>query len=244
MRIRLLTAVSVIVLLAACGSGDGSGTRPTIAGTLAPDASIVGPASAPAADAGAPPTDAGAPPTDAQASETQPEQPAPEAAAPDAAPSSSVALVDDGDDDSIVWWPWVLVALVVVLAVVALSRRRRPGPGWQTRTTTLLNDIDQLTSHLAALTPDGMRAVAQNDATTLATMRATLSDLIASAPDVNTQTVLGRLTTPIAELHGAIDAVALSAGQPTQPDTGSVAQRVTQLHTASASVRAELAVHS
>ena len=162
---------------------------------------------------------------------------------PDTAPSSSVALVDDGDDGT-VWWPWVLLAVVLVFvgSLIARSRKRRPGPSWQTRATTLLDNIDQLTSHLAALTPEGLNAVARSDATALATMRATLSDLIASVSDAYIQMALSRLTTPMAELHGAVDAVALSAGSSIPPNAASVAQLAAQLHTTSASVRADLTV--
>ena len=69
-------------------------------------------------------------------------------------------------------------------------------------------------------------------------MRATLRDLIASAPDTNSQMVLNQLTTPTAELHGAVDAVAMSADPSIQPDSASVSQLARQLHTASASARA------
>ena len=66
-------------------------------------------------------------------------------------------------------------------------------------------------------------------------MRATLRDLIESAPDAPSRTALSGLTTPIAELHGAIDAIAMSADPSIQTDGASVAQLATQLHTASAS---------
>ncbi len=150
----------------------------------------------------------------------------------------------DGDDGA-VWWPWVLVivVIVVIVAIVANARRRRSGPSWQIRTTTLLDEIEQLTSHLAALTPGGLHAVAQSDAMRLATMRATLRDLIVSAPDANSQAVLNQLTTPTAALHGAVDAVAMSADPSIQPDSASVSELARQLHTASASARAALASH-
>lgn len=242
MRLRLFSAISAILFLAACGSGDGSGTLPT----LSPDASIVRPTSDAGGEAAAP--------AETQPIVVEPEQPAEEAPAAEApateapaeaAPLTSVATADDGDGDTL-WWPWVLVALVIIVVVVAFSRRRKPAAApansAPTRTTALLDDIDQLTSHLAALTPEGLKAVAVADATALATMRATLSDLIASAPDANTQAVLGTLTAPIAALHSAVDAVALSVAQSLQPNISTVAPLVTQLHTASASARAQLAV--
>ena len=61
----------------------------------------------------------------------------------------------------------------------------------------------------------------------LATMRATLRDLIESAPDTTSRTALNGLTTPIAELHGAVDAIAMSADPSIQHDGGSVVQLAT-----------------
>ena len=129
-RLRLLIVGSVIVLLAACGSGDGDGTRPSVSASLPSDASIVQPTS--------PPADAGTAPAETQPPEQRPEETAPpeeaappeatappqeqpeETAAPGTAPTSSVAPGDDGDGT--VWWPWVLGALVVIGAIVAIAR--------------------------------------------------------------------------------------------------------------------------
>jgi hypothetical protein len=55
--------------------------------------------------------------------------------------------------------------------------------------------------------------------------------------------VLNELTTPAAALHGAVDAIAMSADPSIPPDGGSVSQLARQLHTASASARAALASH-
>jgi hypothetical protein len=243
-RLRPLGAALALVFLAACGSGDGSGTRPTIPA----DASIVRQTLPPEGDAGASPAETQPPeqpPAETAPAETAPPETQPaEPAAPATTPSSSVASDAEGDDGS-VWWPWVLLIVVIVVigVIVANARRRRSGPSWQIRTTTLLDEIDQLTSHLAAVTPAGLHAVAQSDAMRLATMRATLQDLIASAPGANSQMVLNQLTTPTAALHGAVDAVAMSADPSIQPDSASVSQLARQLHTASASARAALASH-
>jgi hypothetical protein len=221
------------VLLAACGSGDGSGTGPTIGASLPADGSIARPTASPGTDAAA----------EAQPAETQPAEPEEEAAPPATAPSSSVAAGDDDGDT--VWWPWVLGGLVVIGVIALIAGRRRPrGPSWQMRTTQLLDEIDQLTNHLAAVSPDGLHAVAQSDAMSLATMRGTLTDLIASAPDGTTRMALNELTTPLAELHGAVDAIAMSPGPSSQLQGASVPQLATQLHTASASVRANPALYS
>ena len=246
-RLRLLGAAFALVFLAACGSGDG--TRPTVPA----DASIVRQTLPPDADAGASPADTQPPeeppaetaPAETAPPETQPAETQPAAtAAPGTTPSSAVAADDDGDDGT-VWWPWVLaiVVLVAIVAIIANARRGRSGPSWQIRTTTLLDEIEQLTSHLAAIAPAGLHAVAQSDAMRLATMRATLRDLIASAPDTNSQMVLNELTTPAAALHGAVDAIAMSADPSVQPDGASVSQLARQLHTASTSARAALASH-
>jgi hypothetical protein len=77
----------------------------------------------------------------------------------------------------------------------------------------------------------------------LATMRATLGTVIATAPNPANQAALNRLSTPMATLHGAIDSIAMAADPSASGLADSVAQLATQLHTASASVRAELALH-
>ncbi len=243
MRARLLIAATATVLLVACGSGDGSGGGSVITATLPPDASIDRPTDPPATDASAPPEETQAPEETSPPEETQPA----ETAAPDTAPSSSVAS-DDEADDGTVWWPWVLLAIAVIGAIaviVARSRRSRSGPGasWSIRAATLLDETEQLTSHLAAVTPGGLHAVAPSDAVRLATMRVTLVELIGSAPDARSQAALNSLTTPMAALHGAVDAVAMSAGPSVEPPASSVAQLAAQLHTAAASARAGLAMN-
>ncbi len=243
MKLRLVMAGSMIVLLAACGGS--SGTRPT----LPPDASIVRPTSPPGTDAATPPAatqPAATQPAETQPAETQPAETQPAAqpeptAAPGTAPSDTVA--SGGDDDGTVWWPWLLGALIVIGVIAAIASRRHRGPSWQIQTTTLLDEIEQLTSHLVAVSPGGLHAVAQSDAMRLATMRATLRDLVASAPDANSQTALNGLTIPVAELHGAVDAIAMSPDPSFQSPGASVSQLATQLHTAATSVRAGLALH-
>ena len=243
MRRRVLIAGSVIVLLTACGSGEGSGTRPT----LPADVSIGLPTS-PAAGAGTSPA-ATQPPEQLPVETAPPVASASPEEGPDGTgvsettPASGVA--DDDDSDGTVWWPWILGALVVIGvigAIAAMTRRRRLDPSWQIRSTTLLDEVEQLTSHLAVVTPAGLHAVAQSDAAKLATLRARLAELVASAPDAHSGTALNGLTASLAALHGAVDAIAMSAGPSMQPDVVSVAQIAAQLHTASATARAELAI--
>ncbi len=216
--VRLCPVIAglAVVVLAACGSGGGSGTRPTITVTPPSDASIVSPTLPPETEAGTPSeTQPEAPPETAPPAQTaEPEEQPEPTAAPGTAPSTSVAPADVGDDT--VWWPWVLGTLVVVgaiVAIVAITRRRSSGPPWEIRAATLLDEIEQLTSHLVAVTPDGLGAVAQADAMRVATLRATLRDLITTAPDANIQMALNGLTTPISALHGALDAIAMFAGR-------------------------------
>lgn len=247
MRLRLLGAAAAMTLLVACGSGDGDG--PSISATLPPDASL------PSGDTSPPdaaPPDSAAPPEtqppETQPPETQPpetappETPPPETAAPETAPPTTDPLT--GDDESTAWWPWLIAGLVVVGVVAFAMTRSKGKPStapWHIRTITLLDDIDQLTSHLPGLTPEGLATVAASDARALATFRATADDLLTTAPDTAEQMSISKLSIPLAELHAALDAVALSG----QPILGiSTAQLATQLHTASASVRADLALRA
>jgi len=105
----------------------------------------------------------------------------------------------------------------------------------------LLDEIDQLSTHLVSITPGGMHAVAQADARALATMRATLRDVIAKAPNDTSRAALNELSVPLAGLHGEIDAFALSASPSAEPDVAPITSLATQLHTASAAARAGLA---
>jgi hypothetical protein len=234
-RLRLLGTASIIVLIGACGS-DAAGTRPSIAGTFEPVGSLEVPLGT---EVGAlPPATA---PIEQPPAETAPVEPTAPVAVTDTAPTAAEVPSDDGD--STVWWPWVVGAIIVIGALVAVARRRPSGPSWPNRTTSLLDEIEQLTSHLVALTPEGLHAVATQDAMRLATMRATLRDLIESAPDTTSRTVLTGLSAPIADLHGAVDALALSAGPSSTPAGTAVSSLAAQLHTASTSVRAQLARH-
>jgi len=76
----------------------------------------------------------------------------------------------------------------------------------------------------------------------LATLRARLAELVASAPDAHGGTALNGLTASLAAMHRAVDAIAMSAGSSVEPDVTSVARVATQLHTASATARAALAI--
>ncbi len=173
---------------------------------------------------------------------TDPVEPTAPAAVTDTTPTDAEVPSDEGSGAT--WWPWVIVAIVVAVGAILVFARRRPtGPSWQSRTTSLLDEVEQLSSHLVALTPDGLHAVAPQDATRLATLRATLRELTQSAPDTASRSVLTGLSAPIADLHRAIDALALSAGPSSTPAGTAVPSLAAQLHTVSTSARAELALH-
>jgi hypothetical protein len=234
-RLRLATIAAMVLLLGACGSDDGTG--PTITATLPADVSL--PASVPGAVETDPPPETQPPQTDAPA--TQPPDVEPEEPDASTAPTDTVPP-DDGDGTT--WWPWVLAAVILVVAAAALfGRRRSSGPTWQVRTSALLDQIDQVTSQLAALTPEGVRVVAAADAMTLAALRGTLRDLVASAPGVEQRVSLDRLTAPLGQLHGAVDAVALSAGPSLDPAAAAVVKLAVLVHTTSASVRADASMY-
>jgi hypothetical protein len=254
-QLRLLGVAATVVFISACGS-DSTGTRPSIAASFPPVGSVA--VAPPASEVGALQPETQPPqtqppqtqPPETPPPETPPVEQIPEQTAPVEPTVPAVVATDpapptteDTDDDGTVWWPWVLGAVVVIGAIVAIARRRPSGPTWTTRSTELLDEIDLLTSHLVAVTPAGLLAVAQGDAMKLATMRATLRDLIEAAPDATSRTVLSGLTMPISDLHGAVDVVALSVEPSPAQTSPTVSQLAAHLHTVSASVRAELALH-
>jgi len=51
-----------------------------------------------------------------------------------------------------------------VVTAAVLARRK---PSWQTKALGMLDELDQVTGPLAAMTPDGVRAIAAADATAL-----------------------------------------------------------------------------
>jgi hypothetical protein len=139
-----------------------------------------------------------------------------------------------------VWWPWALLAVVLIGGGILLARRRGKAT-WAQKATTTLDEIDALARHLAALTPEGVRAVAAVDAATLAGLRARLTDLVAHAPAARQQAELGELTAPLEALHRAVDSAALTTPTATADPGAAVAPLAAGLHTASTNARAHLA---
>jgi hypothetical protein len=123
--------------------------------------------------------------------------------------------------------------------------RRKP-PSWRDRTSVLLDEFDRVAARLAAMPGENVRFVSNDEAAILASARATLTTLVAEAPDDAARSSLASLTAPVADLHSALGAAALIPPPPPgvlpPPSAGpTVAQLAVALHTTSATVRATVA---
>ena len=193
-----------------------------------------------AAPTTAAPTTPAAPTTEAPTTEAPTTVPATDAVTtvPVTEPATTVDSIpgeSDGDGGT-TWWPWVLLAVLAVGGLTALALRRR-GPKWPQKVSGVLDELDGITAHLSAHTPEGLRTVAQADAAALAALRVRLRDLVASASDDGKRAALDALTAPVAELHTAVGAVSLSPTIPTADEHQAVVRAAAVVNTTSATAR-------
>jgi hypothetical protein len=268
---RLVGLVVGITLIAgACassGSGGGSGSLPSITvtvpdggvTTIAPDGGDATTSTPPGTEEPAatdpPKTEAPAatdPPKTEAPAETEP--PKTEAPAETEPPKTEPAPVETtvapepsspgaSEDESSTWWPWVLGAVVLlgIGAAVVVGRRSRRGPSWADRARAALDEADQLSTHLAALAPAGVGVVATGDAARLATLGASLQQLVTTAPDASSRAALDQVPPRVAVLHATVDALALGqASPPSSVSMDALQAQAVALHTVTASARALL----
>ena len=175
----------------------------------------------------APPAETGAstqPPATQPPATQPPASEAPGTASPPADTTAGATPPDD-DDSGTVWWPWLLAAAVVIGAIVAFAASAAWARLGRAGDDRVLDGLDQVSTHLAGLPPDAVAPVAVTYAGTLATLRSTVARLTEAAPDVDRRGLLNSLTMPLAELHSAVDAVALSPYTAATHGRPSVAQR-------------------
>ena len=261
MAARRLVPVVLIVgatalLIAACGSGGGSGGGGT--GTLAPGVSRPEqPASSEPSGGGSAPSRTSIPRTDPSATDA----PATEAPATDApvteapvteAPARTDAPATEAPDTTAAkpadegggtpWWPWVL-ALAVLVAVVGatlLARRHRAAVRWHERASTTVDDADQLALRILGLPPAGLPTMAGTEAARAAALLATVQDLAASAPEGGPRRAMAGLQDPLGGLQRTLDAIAIGQVAPSADTAVEVRNRATQLHSATSVARAAL----
>ena len=178
-----------------------------------------------------------------EAPETAPprtEAPATTTAAAAGTPATTTAPT--GEDNGTTWWPWLLVGLAVVAIIVGivLFLRPRRAPAWPAQMAAALDESDEITTHLVGLAPGGLGAVANADAARLATLMASVQQLVSSAPDAASQRAVTELQEPLRSLHGALDAVSLRPQPPSTVELDEVRARATDLHSATSLARATL----
>jgi hypothetical protein len=130
--------------------------------------------------------------------------------------------------------------VVAVIAGIVLFLRSRKAPGWPAQAAAALDESDQITTHLVGLAPDGLGAVANADATRLATLMASVQQLVATAPDDPSRQALAQMQEPMRSLHGALDALAMRPPPPSSLDLDEVRTRATALHSATSLAHASL----
>ena len=162
-------------------------------------------------------------------------------AAPQTQPTTTAAETGTSSDYS--WWPWIVGAVLVaagVIGIVLLVRRPRGSGQWPNRAAAVLDESDQITTHLIGLAPSGLVSVAAADAGRLATLLAAVQQLAGSAPDETSRQALVPVEEPLRSLQGALDLVGLASTPPSDPDMREVKARAGRLHSATALARAAI----
>lgn len=147
----------------------------------------------------------------------------------------------EDEASSSTWWPWILLALLLIgLIWLLLARRARRAAMARARTERALSEATELAAHLAALAPEGVQVVAAQDAARLAALGAELDLLAADEADLERKATLARVGAQALALHGVVDSVSLSPGQPTDAAIRNLVEQATVLHTVSEQAIAEL----
>ena len=130
---------------------------------------------------------------------------------------------------------------MAIIVGIVLFLRSRKAPGWPAQTAAALDESDQITTHLVGLAPGGLGAVASADATRLATLMASVQQLVAIGPRrPHHGQALAQVQEPLRSLHGALDALALRPPPPSSLELDEVRTRATDLHSATSLARASL----
>jgi hypothetical protein len=132
------------------------------------------------------------------------------------------------------------VIIGAVVGGIVFSRRSRKASPWRAQAGAVLDESDQITTHLVGLTPDGLGSVAGADASRLAALVASAQQLVASAPDEAARQALAAMQPAVRSLQGAVDAVAMLPMAPSAATVDDVRMRATELHGATALARATL----
>jgi hypothetical protein len=156
--------------------------------------------------------------------------------------STTTTSGEDSGSSTTTWWPWLLLGLAVlaiIIGIALLLRRRRP-PQWPAQAAAALDESDAITTHLVALAPAGLAAVAGSDAARLAALTATFERLMTTAPDDPSRRAIAEIHEPLRALHARLDAVTLGTTAPSQQDVDDLAAWATALHAATSFARARL----
>jgi hypothetical protein len=250
-RIRLALAVAGLLLVAGCGSGGGgSGALPSVTRPSQPATTTDGTGGSPTTDRPADSTEAPKPTSEPEPDTTEaPEKPTsapPATTAEDNKNDETTTKGEDAttadDEGGTTWWPWLVALLVVaaIIGVIVLVRRSHKASPWPAQTAAVLGESDAITTHLVGLPPEGLAPVASADANRLATLMASVQELVTSAPDETSRRAVAALLDPLRSLHSALDAIALTMTLPSMVVVDDLRDRARALHSATSLARATL----
>jgi hypothetical protein len=153
------------------------------------------------------------------------------------ATEAAVGPTEPTDDDTM-WWPWVFAGVAIIGLVAFLIARSRKAERWQQQVAASLDESTRLATHLAAVTPDGARMVAPQDAAQLASLAATLTALGEQAKDEAHRTAIEALRDQAHVLHGVVDGIAMGATPATDTTLAYLREQAAALHAVTARARA------
>ncbi len=246
-QIRLLTLpLLLLALTVGCSQDTRDQIKSEVSARATATGSLVPTSDAPTSDA--PTSDA--PTSEAPTSEA-PTSEAPTSEAP-ASPTDTGSASPGNDnqqnsasgqaeESSFPWWLLALAAvLIALLVIVMVSRSRRAAAALEARTREALRQIDELTTHLATITPGGLDVVAAQDAAHLATLGGEFEQLLDENKDPDRHAALVSVRDQVSVLHRVVDGVALSPDPTTPTAAGFVQEQATALHTAATRAQAQL----
>ncbi len=191
-------------------------------------------------------------PTAEPTSEPTSEAPTPEATAapPETPAASQTAAAGEGnkgkkkqqEEDSLPWWVFALIAgaLIALLVLALVLGSRRKGAALLARTEVALQQVAEISTHLAAVTAPGLDVVAGQDAGRLAALAAELDEIVGRTSDQARRATLAQVRKHVGLVHGLVDGVALTPGGTSAAAAAHLNEQAGVLHALTTQAQARL----